>query len=191
MPCRSDYMAPDHREIRLQRTAQLLVWLLPQIGQQVQPHQHKAAADQYCKDGQVVLDLCAALKSMSPHAINEIVYNARDPMSRRLADWWDEHQEADRRRLEVEAGHERLRLLSQDVLRDLQLMEEAHPKHDGALHALDDALHICSELNLFHGVKLDRFLAGSTITPRTGAIRIWAIVEFTRRNGWPDRFKIV
>jgi hypothetical protein len=41
---------------------------------------------------------------MTPEQENRIVYNGRDPMSRRLADWWERHEEIDRQRLVAEAA---------------------------------------------------------------------------------------
>ena len=34
--------------------------------------------------------LCTLIRNMSEEQRDRIVYNGRDPVSRRLADWWDE-----------------------------------------------------------------------------------------------------
>jgi hypothetical protein len=40
----------------------------------------------------------------NPEQLDRIMYNGRDPMSRKLADWWDEHKAEDAKRLEIERG---------------------------------------------------------------------------------------
>lgn len=43
--------------------------------------------------------LCSLIKKLSEAQLETIVYNGRDKDSRRLADWWEEHQKLDNERL--------------------------------------------------------------------------------------------
>lgn len=42
--------------------------------------------------------LCEKIRGINEDELNQIVYNGRDKDSRRLADWWDEHNKFDRAR---------------------------------------------------------------------------------------------
>lgn len=101
MPCRSDYMEPNGKERQLQETAQLLVYVRMNTnsGVKVSNKLKSAARDIYCRQDYVP-ELCAAIRSLTEEEQARIVYDGRNPEARRLADWWDEHQEADRKRLE-------------------------------------------------------------------------------------------
>jgi hypothetical protein len=104
MPCRSDYMEPTGKERRLQETAQLLIYVRKntKTGVKVDGKLQRAANDIYCtKD--YVPELCETLRSLPTEDFERVVYNARDPMSRKLADWWEEHEAADQKRIEAEA----------------------------------------------------------------------------------------
>lgn len=39
--------------------------------------------------------LCALIKGMTEEELNKFVYDGRSPTARRLANWWDDHQEKD------------------------------------------------------------------------------------------------
>ena len=108
MPCRSDYMEPNQRERRLQETAQLLGYVLVETGQDVPGRVADAANNAYCTTD-LVPDLCAAIRAMDAATLERVVYNARDRRARRLADWWEEHEEADRQRELAEAMKNRCR----------------------------------------------------------------------------------
>lgn len=101
MPCRSDYMEPTHKERLLQETAVLFAYALNELGEEVPDSVHQAALDQYCRRDYVP-DLCRLVSEMTEDELNRVVYNPRSKISRKLADWWETHQEADRRRLAEE-----------------------------------------------------------------------------------------
>lgn len=97
MPCKSDYMNPTTKEKELKETAQLLIYVNNQCGISSPKELVIASQNDYCSDDYVP-ELCRMLKSMSEEGIERIVYNARDPQSRRLADWWEKHKAADEAR---------------------------------------------------------------------------------------------
>jgi hypothetical protein len=97
----SDYLEPDKRERELQQTAKLLVYVYTQLGKPCNSKLRAAAANIYCKTDYVAT-LCGVLTAFTPEQHNTITYNGRSAESRQLADWWDRHQEADRKRLAKE-----------------------------------------------------------------------------------------
>ena len=46
--------------------------------------------------------LCTKLKALTPEQEEAIIYNARDPKSRALADWWEQHKESDEKKWQTE-----------------------------------------------------------------------------------------
>ena len=109
MPCRSDYLSPTHKEILLQETAQLYEYALFEMNLNVPADVKAAAKDIYCRKD-FVPQLCELLTVMNELQKQRIVYNAYNKMGRKLANWWEKHQEADRKRIQAE---------------DLQKMQEA------------------------------------------------------------------
>lgn len=109
MPCRSDYMEPNQKEQLLQETAQLLIYVRmnTKTGVKVTEKLKRASQDIYCRQDYVP-ELCAAIRAMTEEEQSRIIYDGRNPNARKLADWWDKHQEADRKRIEQEQ-HERER----------------------------------------------------------------------------------
>jgi len=75
----------------------------------------------------LVAILCSLVKSLNPQQFDEIVYNARDPMSRKLADWWESHEEMDRREAEVkERARRRLALIEKMTAEERDLLGFSH-----------------------------------------------------------------
>ncbi len=102
MPCRSDYLEPNARERESKRAAKCFVLLATKIGVTVPKLIAKAAKDNY---GNVehADEITAALCGLCKGTPEVIIYDGRDKNMRKVADWWDEHQEADRKREREEA----------------------------------------------------------------------------------------
>lgn len=106
MPCNSSYMEPNNYEKAVANTCKLLQFVKIKLGMKLgrieikydDPYQYppKDIGDK------VTAELCGLLRSMDEDQINSIVYNAKDPTARKLADWWEEHQAADAKREEEE-----------------------------------------------------------------------------------------
>jgi hypothetical protein len=62
----------------------------------------KADAANYYGGADYTVELCAMLTAMSPEDANRLVYDGRNAMARKLADWWEEHQKADKLRINRE-----------------------------------------------------------------------------------------
>ena len=103
MPCRSDYLEPTHKEKLLQETAILYSYALDALGEEIPDSVLQASNDIYCSVD-FVPNLCDLISNMAEDNLNKIVYNARSSMSRKLADWWEKHQEADQQQLAQEAS---------------------------------------------------------------------------------------
>lgn len=101
MPCNSDHMHPTSDEAYRQRTAKLLLWTRAMLGIKRPAKLANDSDDIYCAvdyTGQ----LCALLKSLSLDQVDNIVYNGKSRNSRDLANWWEEHQANDARRVDAE-----------------------------------------------------------------------------------------
>lgn len=126
MGCRSDYLEPNGRERALQEAAQFLLFVrraVPAAGP-VTDLLVRASKDIYCRDDYVP-ELCTAIKGLSEEDLDRIVYNARDPVSRKLADWWETHQAADRAREAREATDLHQAALRESALAKLTPEEKA------------------------------------------------------------------
>lgn len=112
MGCRSEHMEPQAREKESVVVCKLLTYLLPQAKIPIAPQgmaipdEVKAAANNIYGD-QGKLDehtalLCSVLGSLSPTQMKKLVYDGSNPMARKLADWWENHQKVDADRKENE-----------------------------------------------------------------------------------------
>lgn len=97
MPCRSDYMEPNARERNWQQAAQFLVYALVKLGKEPPENLKKTANDIYARED-FTADLCHLLNNISDEAREKIIYDAHSRQARELANWWDDHKEADKRR---------------------------------------------------------------------------------------------
>lgn len=123
MPCRSDYMEPNNRERELKRAAGLLAYTYTQIGKPVPDWVAYEARNEYASRGESITDLCATLRTLTPDQTAAIVYNAHNATARDLANWWEEHQEEDRKREAAEALEEERLRKKQLILDGLKLSE--------------------------------------------------------------------
>lgn len=106
MPCRSDYLEPTACEQYNQLTAQLYLYAMEVLSKQGthtwSPELTKdvtLTANHMYASSDYTPHLCALINKLSPAELDLIVYNARDSMSRKLADWWEEHQAVDAKRI--------------------------------------------------------------------------------------------
>lgn len=119
MPCNSDYLDPTMMEEQLQRTAQLLVYVLRQLDWPIGAELIREADNPYAEEVGQVERLCSTLSGLSKDDFERIVYNARSKTSRDLADWWEEHEAADREREEQERADTRREQARQSALAKL------------------------------------------------------------------------
>ncbi len=110
MGCNSDYMNPNATEANSQMVAGHLVYLLPRLGKPVPHHVQKAADSQYGDttrlDDHTAL-LCNVCGALTKKQSDGFIYNGRSKEARALAEWWDEHQAADKERLAAERAEKR------------------------------------------------------------------------------------
>lgn len=116
MACNAEYMRPSDVEVNSKTVCQLLVFLSDKINRDIPEWVHKAANDMYGTPKRLD-EATQMLCAMCQDADEAVIYDARDPMCRKLADWWEEHQAADRQRekAEREARVRRLNDLAADL----------------------------------------------------------------------------
>ena len=110
MPCNTDHMEPTAKEQHQREAAQLLVYAYGKLNQPAPVALTKAASDLY--GGQTdrwVERLCTLCREMTDEQMDRIVYNARDPQSRRLADWYEQHVKEDTAREKFEKVYDHAR----------------------------------------------------------------------------------
>ena len=105
MPCRSDHMEPRARESESRRVAGHLCYLLPLVKAPVSESLKQTASNMYGSEKEcdsLTAQLCSLIRSLSASESDRFIYNGRNANARKLADWWENHQEVDRLREEQE-----------------------------------------------------------------------------------------
>ena len=127
MPCNALYMEPAEKEKQSVLVSKLICYVNDSLDNYTPDRIRKASVDPYGNlstlDKDVAM-LCGLIKGMSEDELNNIVYDGRNPTARKLADWWERHKEADRKR--VEDYKKRLEEIQQEI-QDL-IEEEAEVK---------------------------------------------------------------
>lgn len=103
MPCNFEYLNPTTKEKQLQRVAQMYSWLLEQLKESIPCCVQDTSRNIYAQDDYTA-ELCAKMTCLQqeyPGTYSAVVL-APNKEARELATWWEEHQEADRIRLEKE-----------------------------------------------------------------------------------------
>lgn len=106
MGCNSDYMNPTGKEKQLRETAELYAYALrakhgEDADYQMPVKVLEALSTPYTSVD-VTSELCEFLRKQDLATFESIVYNARNKDSRRLAQWWEDHEAADRKRIAQE-----------------------------------------------------------------------------------------
>jgi hypothetical protein len=122
MACKNWDTEPNYYEVESQRVCRLLQYALTCLNWEHPEWVTRFAARGSCHKEE--LDRATALLCESCSGMNEeqqrvIIYDGRNPDARSLADWWDRHQESDRRRLAAEADEARRRELRTAALAKL------------------------------------------------------------------------
>lgn len=122
MPCRSDYQEPNAKEVESRTVAKLLVYLLSAIDKDVPDDVQYAAKSEYGNtqhlDGHTAL-LCSTIQGLSKRNQDKLIYDGRNAAARKLADWWENHQQVDAQRIAEEKKQKRNAKLVESALAKL------------------------------------------------------------------------
>ena len=103
MPCRVD--PPTNEQEATHIVARLLRYVNGKLGVDTPPNIAKAAENEFVTTANyktLAPMLCSKISALDDTLRNQIVYNARDPLSRELANWWEKHEAEDQKRLREE-----------------------------------------------------------------------------------------
>ena len=122
MPCNSDHMEPGLHEKESRRVANHLVYLA-EVGHIKCDDWIFEAADNYygnvSKVHELTEKLCTVLREMNDADMDMYVYNGRLSKARKLATWWEAHQEADKEREKQEAEEQKRKKVKAGALEKL------------------------------------------------------------------------
>lgn len=107
MPCNASYMEPNRKEQNSQEVAKFLVYAMEYLGKKVPKLLKDAAKSSYGNPSELdnfTEQLCTLINNLNEEDKEFIVYNAHSKTSRRLADWWEAHEEADAKRIASESS---------------------------------------------------------------------------------------
>ncbi len=103
-------MEPREYERESKKVAQLIVYAYTQLGLAIDPIVAKAAKDYYGDEKRVHVFtevLCSLCSAMPDGMADRIIYDGSSKDARRLAGWWDAHQEADAKKSKEAARKKR------------------------------------------------------------------------------------
>ena len=130
MPCDSSYMAPTQVELECRQNAKFICFIYNKLGWG-NPYYGiiKDSKNIYCSNRGLEIELCGILGNLTDDEINRVIYDARDKMSRRLADWWEAHVEKDKKRESKETQKKELGLKVQKIIgsltnEEIQVLED-------------------------------------------------------------------
>jgi hypothetical protein len=114
MPCDSSHMEAHSDEVLARETAKVLQWALTTTGRKVPKDIAHAAKDYYGQPyvrpgvsvgvpedwpDEIVRRTCEFFRALSVKERDALLYGSpRDKAARTAADWWEEHEKADRAR---------------------------------------------------------------------------------------------
>jgi len=106
MPCNCDHLKPTELESESRRIAKHVVYAATRLDIALEPWIFKVAVNDYGEPSraqELTIMLCDMCNQIAADGkADEFIYNGKIPEARKLADWWDEHQEIDRKRIIAE-----------------------------------------------------------------------------------------
>lgn len=122
MPCQSDYLAQSGQELESIRVCKFIGYLQKRIGIETPKWIKKAANNYYGNTGRLdeaTKILCSHLRSLTKREMEKYVYDAHKKTARKLASWWEKHQEWDKRRVKEEDGTRKKIIAKERALKKL------------------------------------------------------------------------
>ena len=105
MPCQSDYLQASGQEMESQRVCGFLVYLYTGLGKKLPKWIVDASEDYYGNINRLdeaTKILCECIRSLTKAEVDSYIYDAHKEQARKLASWWERHQEWDKRRVTEE-----------------------------------------------------------------------------------------
>lgn len=99
MPCSSSQQEPSKQETESRKVSGLIIWLWTHLDKEIPGWVRETVNNAYGNSEKVhelTNMLCNECRVLTQKGEDEVIYNGRDRNARRLADWWDDHQESDR-----------------------------------------------------------------------------------------------
>jgi hypothetical protein len=126
MPCQSDYLEASGQELESSRVCSLIRYLYKRIQKETPKWITKAANDYYGNVNRLdeaTKILCENLRKLTESEMEKFVYDAHNKEARKLASWWERHQEWDKRRVAEENEIRRKIMLKDRALKKLTVSE--------------------------------------------------------------------
>jgi len=126
MPCNCDHLKQDGLEQYIETTAGLVKFVKKSLGLIITKEESELDTYYPNRDkGDFITErLCTLIKEMTPDQREVILWNAKNKTSRMLANWWDDHQAADRKRIYEEQAKQREETLKKSALKKLTKAEK-------------------------------------------------------------------
>jgi hypothetical protein len=126
MPCQSDYLAASGQEMESKRVCECICYLYKKLSKDV-PKWIIDAADNYYGNihrlDEATKTLCECCRSLLEEEKEKYIYDAHNEDARKLASWWERHQEWDNRRVKEEEETRRNVVLKERALKKLTIDE--------------------------------------------------------------------
>ena len=126
MPCQSDYMNPTGAELESKRVCKYIVYLYTRLKKKVPKWIQTAAEDYYGNPrrlDEATKILCETCRSLLTKEVEAYIYDAHNKQARKLATWWENHQEWDKRRVAEEEETRKQIMLKDRAVQKLTVEE--------------------------------------------------------------------
>ena len=126
MPCKSDYLEATGIELESIRVCKLIIYLYTCIDRKIPQWVLTASKSNYGnvnRLNEATKDLCCCCRGLNPKQVEAFIYNAHSKEGRKLAGWWERHQEWDERRIKEEEEENKQKQLRAEGIDKLTTQE--------------------------------------------------------------------